>query len=138
MPLSAPATSPTLLIVESEALVRMELADRLAEIGFTPLTAADADAAIRLMETHPEITLLMTDITMAGSLDGVRLAHFVRHRWPPVKIIVASGLGGTPRGDLPVGAEFLAKPYWPEALAEALARLTDTVSKPAPRRLAKV
>ena len=127
-----------MLIVESEALVRMELADRLADMGYTPLTAADADAAIELMEAHPEIALLMTDITMAGSMDGVRLAHHVRRRWPPVKIIVASGLAGIRGSDLPLNAEFLAKPYWPAALADALARLTDTVGRPVPRRLVQV
>lgn len=138
MPPSAPAHAATILIVESEAIVRMELADRLADLGFTTLMAADADAAIVLLEAHPQIVLVMTDITMPGSMDGVRLAHHVRRRWPPVKIIVASGMAGTRRGDLPLGAEFLAKPYWPAALADALARLTTGESGPEVRRLAEV
>ena len=110
----------TVLIVENEAIVRMELADRLCAMGLTALAAADADEAIILLDAHPEIELLMTDIAMPGSMDGARLAHHVRRRWPPVKIIVTSGYSDTSLADLPRGANFLAKPYWPEALSDAL------------------
>ena len=50
-------------------------------MGLVVLSASDADEAIALLDTHPEIELLLTDITMPGSMDGVRLAHHVRHRW---------------------------------------------------------
>jgi CheY-like chemotaxis protein len=113
------------LIVENEAIVRMELAERLATMGLTALAAGDADEAIRILETHPEIDVLMTDIAMPGSMDGARLAHHVRRRWPPVKIIVVSGYGDTPPADLPRRALFLAKPYWPDALANALDRMIN-------------
>jgi len=116
----------TVLIVENEALVRLELVSRLAEIGLTPLAASDADEAIALLDSHPEIELLLTDITMpSGSMDGVRLAHHVRDRWPPVKIIVVSGLIDTDPADLPRDSIFLTKPCRPEILMDALARMTS-------------
>ena len=115
-----PIKSTTVLIVENEAILRMELSGRLASMGLTPLSAANADEAIVLLDAHPEIELLMTDIAMPGSMDGARLAHHVRRRWPPVKIIVTSGYSDTSLADLPRGAHFLAKPYWPEALSDAL------------------
>ena len=82
----------TVLVVENEALVRLEVADRLARLGLLVLVASDADEAIVLLDAHPEIDVLFTDIRMPGSMDGVRLAHHVRNRWPPVRIIVASGM----------------------------------------------
>jgi CheY-like chemotaxis protein len=113
----------TILVVENEALVRLELADRLARSGMTVLVASDADEAIVLLDTHPEIEVLFTDIRMPGSIDGVRLAHHVRDRWPPVKIIVASGMTDAALRELPQGSLFLSKPYAPEALAGALAQV---------------
>jgi len=58
-------------------------------------------------------------------MDGVRLAHHVRHRWPPVKIIVASGLIDTLLADLPTDTVFMPKPYESLKLWHALAHLTD-------------
>jgi CheY-like chemotaxis protein len=115
-----PKKATTVLIVENEAIIRLELADRLAGMGLIVLTACDADEAIRLLDIHREITLLLTDVMMPGSLDGVRLAHHVRGRWPPVRIIVVSGLINIELADLPDDSIFLPKPYGPEALVEAL------------------
>jgi hypothetical protein len=47
---------------------------------------------------------------MPGSMDGVKLAHFVRERWPPVKIIVTSGFKHVTPDQLPSGSIFLASP----------------------------
>jgi CheY-like chemotaxis protein len=113
----------TILVVENEALVRLELADRLASSGLTVLVASNADEAIVLLDAHPEIEVLFTDVRMPGSMDGVRLARHVRDRWPPVKIIVASGMMGAELRDLPPGSLFLSKPYAPEALAAAMANV---------------
>jgi hypothetical protein len=58
-------------------------------------------------------------------MDGVRLAHHVRDRWPPVRIIVASGMIETELSELPDDSIFLAKPYAPDSLAGALAQLMN-------------
>jgi DNA-binding NtrC family response regulator len=114
---------PTILIVESEALVRLELAERLGDTGLAVLTANDADAIV-MLDLHPEIELMMTDIRMGGDMDGLRLAHHVRDRWPPVKIIVTSGMGHIRAADLPRGAVFLPKPFSPASLSLIMARMT--------------
>jgi CheY-like chemotaxis protein len=105
------SASPVVLVVEDEGLVRMAAADDLIDAGFTVLEAADADEAIRLLETHPEITILFTDIDMPGSMDGIRLAHAVRERWPPVKLVLVSGHQSPTDGVLPSDSAFFAKPY---------------------------
>ena len=50
--------------------------------------------------------ILFTDIDMLGSIDGLKLAAAVRHRWPPVKIIVTSGHRTVGAGDMPEGSVF--------------------------------
>ena len=104
------------LIVEDEALVRIDVAWFIKEAGFVVYEAADADEAIRLLEKHRDICLIFTDVQMPGSIDGLKLAHYVRGRWPPIKIIVASGEVMIGHADMPPGGVFFAKPYRPQLI----------------------
>jgi CheY-like chemotaxis protein len=90
------------------------------EAGFATLEAGNADEAIALLESRPDIVLLFTDINMPGSMDGLKLAHAVRHRWPPVKILVVSGQVRPRQADLPTDCHFIEKPYRATAMVEEL------------------
>ena len=105
--------SAAVLIVEDEPLIRMGTVYKIEDAGFEVYEAASADAAIALLELHKEIRLIFTDVDMPGSMDGLKLAHYVRGRWPPVKIIVTSGHVKVTEESLPAGALFLPKPYDP-------------------------
>jgi CheY-like chemotaxis protein len=93
--------SPVVLIVEDEPLVRIGILENLAEAGFEVIEARNADEAIAILEQRPDIHVVFTDIEMPGSMDGLRLAHFVRHRWPPIKIIATSGYARVAENNLP-------------------------------------
>jgi len=118
-----PPLSATVLIVENEAIIRIELAAQLVDMGLRVLVACDADEAITLLDAHGEISLLLTDVLMPGSMDGVRLAHHVRDRWPPIKIVAMSGRPGLGVGDLPSGSTFFPKPYSAATVGQAVALL---------------
>ena len=105
--------SAAVLIVEDEPLIRMGAVHLIEDAGFKVYEAGSADAALALLELHKEIRLIFTDVDMPGSMDGLKLAHYVRGRWPPVKIIVTSGHVKVTEESLPVGALFLPKPYDP-------------------------
>jgi len=100
-----------ILVVEDEPLIRLGLASLMEEAGYTVLEATGADGAIRLLESDPEIRLVVTDVDMPGSMDGILLAHYVNSHWPPIKLIVISGKVGVLPGQLPEGAHFISKPY---------------------------
>jgi two-component system, response regulator PdtaR len=110
----------TVLIVEDDALILMDTAEALAARGYRVLEAANADAAIRILVDHPEIEVLFTDVDMPGSMDGLRLAAFVRDRWPPVRIIVTSGHRRMSPDALPQGSKYFGKPYLHDAVAAAI------------------
>lgn len=99
------------LVVEDEALVRMDIVDRLEREGFTVSEAGSADEAISQLERSPDIEILFTDIDMPGTMDGLKLSAFVRDRWPPVRIVVTSGHMMIDVADLPDGSMFFSKPY---------------------------
>lgn len=104
------------LIVEDDAILRLDAADMVTEAGHVAIEASNADDAIALLETRPDITTVFTDIEMPGTMDGILLAHAVRNRWPPVTVVVASGRIKPGPGELPDNVAFLAKPYSPQAV----------------------
>ena len=111
---------PVVLVVEDEPLLRMLAVEVVEEAGFIAIEARDADEAVVLLESRTDITLLFTDINMPGSMDGLKLAHAVRDRWPPIKILVVSGKQRLQSSDLPSNSYFVGKPYQAAALVQEL------------------
>lgn len=101
----------SVLVVEDEALIRLDIVSQLEEAGYQAFEASNADEAIALLSVTPSIRLLLTDIDMPGTMDGLKLAAAVRDRWPPVKIIVMSGHRLVEITDMPDGSVFFSKPY---------------------------
>ena len=114
------AKTPAVLIVEDEPLVRLCAVETVEAAGFEVIEAANADEAIRILESRRDIRVVFTYLHMPGSMDGLKLAHAVRNRWPPIKIIVTSGRERIAEQDLPAGGRFLAKPYDPAEIKDAL------------------
>src|ERR1700730_1838843 len=108
---ATPTPHPIILIVEDEYMVRVNAAAMMEDVGFDVLEARNADEAIRLLESNPDISIVFTDIEMPGSMNGLKLAHAVTGRWPPIRIIATSGRFKVRDGDLPTGGRFLPKPY---------------------------
>lgn len=108
------------LIAEDEFLLRVGAVEFMKDSGYTVYEASNADEAIALLELHPDIRVVFTDIQMPGTMDGLRLAHYVRGRWPPVKLILTSGRARPRTEDMPVGSAYVDKPYQLEKVAERL------------------
>jgi CheY-like chemotaxis protein len=113
------------LIVEDELLLRELAVEFVEQAGFIALEAGDADEAVALLEARSDIAVLFTDINMPGSMDGLKLAHTVRDRWPPIEILVVSGRLPPGSSDLPSNGIFLGKPYCGEAVIAGLHSLVD-------------
>ncbi|HEY5336610.1 MAG TPA: response regulator [Rhizomicrobium sp.] len=99
------------LVVEDEALIRLDAVQMIEDAGYEVVEAANADAAIRILESRPDIHIVFTDVNMPGSMDGLKLARAIRDRWPPVHLIVTSGKHMVHPSDLPTGGRFIPKPY---------------------------
>ncbi|MEA2951203.1 MAG: hypothetical protein QOJ96_723 [Alphaproteobacteria bacterium] len=108
----------TVLIVEDEFLVRDILEDHLTSAGYGVISAGNADEAIAILESRPDIHVVFTDIDMPGSMDGLKLAACVRDRWPPVHIIITTGKARP--AEIPANALFIPKPYLGGAVVAAV------------------
>jgi CheY-like chemotaxis protein len=114
---------PVILVVEDDTLLRMHALEMIEEAGFEVLEASNADEAIKLLETRLDIAVVFTDIDMPGSMNGLKLAHAVANRWPPIRIVATSGHFQMRDGDLPEGGLFIAKPYLSQQILSTLRRL---------------
>jgi two-component system, response regulator PdtaR len=112
-----------ILIVEDDQLLKLLTVDIVEEAGYVALQASSADEAVAIMESRTDIALLLTDIDMPGSMDGIKLAHAVRNRWPPIRIIVVSGRLHLLEEDLPTHSRFFAKPYSSDAIISEIRSL---------------
>ncbi|WP_420131678.1 response regulator [Rhodopseudomonas sp.] len=119
------SSRPVVLIVEDEALLRMNAVDIVQEAGFDVLEACTADEAIDILESRDDICVVFTDIQIPGSMDGLKLARAVRGRWPPIQIIATSGRVKVSNDDLPDGGRFLPKPYTTRQVTHLLIELTS-------------
>lgn len=118
------------LVVEDDALIRMGAVDLVLSAGYEALEARDADEAIRILESRSDIDLVFTDVQMPGTMDGIKLSHYIRERWPPVKIVVASGMAILEESSLPEGSQFFSKPYNDHAIADTMARMLASDVRP--------
>jgi two-component system, response regulator PdtaR len=114
---------PVVLIVEDEFLIRMDAVDMIRSAGFDVVETENADQTILILEERLDITIVFTDVQMPGSMDGLKLAAAVRSRWPPIRIVVTSGLAKVTSDNLPPGSRFLPKPYSATEIVGALREL---------------
>lgn len=120
------------LIVQREALIRMSAVHMVEDAGYAALEASDADEAIELLEARDDIRVVFTGIGLSpGSMDGLKLAHAICGRWPPIHLIVASCRDL--QDELPANGRFVRKPYGAEDIASVLRELLGP--GPPPSRL---
>jgi DNA-binding NtrC family response regulator len=111
----------SVLLVDDESLVRAAGVDILSEAGFEVFEAINADEALLFLEGPLRIDVLLTDVDMPGSRDGLELAHIVAEHWPDLAIIVSSGFPLLPEM-LPERCCFIAKPYDEKTVVQIIHR----------------
>lgn len=128
-PASLPAAmaggKETLLLVEDDPDIRMLTRLTLQKFGYTVLEAEDGPSALRLWEQPepPAVQVLFTDLVMPNGLSGIELARRLCQLCPDLRVVFTSGyqpdLAGKPL-QLQPGQTFLAKPYSPDQLLQAI------------------
>jgi CheY-like chemotaxis protein len=110
-PADEPGPNPaTILLVEDEVLQRVLVGDELRQHGYNVVEAANADEALSILRSNVRVDVLLTDIHMPGTMDGVGLASHVRIEYPFVKVLMASSrMPSSAVGEAADG--FFPKPY---------------------------
>lgn len=124
---SKPTDPPAnVLVVEDEMVLRMKAVDIVEDAGFTAIEAVNADEALAILESRSDISLLFSDIQMPGSMDGLKLAHAVHHRWPAIRILLVSGQVQVSDSDKPADSRFFGKPLEVQQMIAELQEMVGT------------
>ena len=103
---------PTALIVEDDPMQREMICLLLEESDFDVIECETGEAAELVLQRNAEgLALMMTDVSLAGAMNGVELAHVAKQCNPTLDVIVTSG-NPLPQ-ELPDGAQFWKKPWAP-------------------------
>ena len=102
----------TALIVEDDPMQREMICPLLEESDMDVIECESAEAAELVLEqADASLVLMMTDVQLAGHMNGVELAHVAKKFNPEMDVIVTSGK--PLRQKLPDGAQFWSKPWAP-------------------------
>ena len=81
----------TVLIVDDEPTVRMLITEVLEGLGYAAIEAADANSALKVLQSNVRIDLLITDIGLPGSLSGLQMVDAARFDRPDLKVLCITG-----------------------------------------------
>jgi CheY-like chemotaxis protein len=112
-----PDAGDTVLIVDDSPIERATAVDLFTRLGFKVLDAYSGAAALRILDDHPDVSLLFTDLRMPG-MSGLRLAETAKARRPGLKVVLTSGYPDQreTRATFP----FVPKPWRLDAIEKAL------------------
>jgi CheY-like chemotaxis protein len=100
----------------------MMLADELRGRGFNVVEAQNADEALTLLQSRVQVGLVLTDVQLPGSMDGIGLARLLRATHPELKVAIASGnISCAPGED--IAHAFFRKPYAPDHIGKCIETL---------------
>lgn len=108
-----------ILVVEDELLIRLALSDGLRDAGYQVIEACNGDEAIEALGSI-RCDLVISDVRMPGSLDGIALLAIVRRKFPELPVIIVSGHLRPSAASADGATQFLAKPYALDAIIQAV------------------
>jgi PAS domain S-box-containing protein len=120
-----PKSKPTILVVEDNDSVREVAAAMIEEMGYEVLTAINGPEGLKIIEERRDINLVLSDVIMAGGMNGPELAAKAMKVRPKLKVLFMSGYApGSVRlmQDLPDTIELVNKPFTRNDLTEKVKR----------------
>jgi len=115
----------TILVVEDDCDVREYIVSALTQLGYSVLEAGEASTALSVVEHHPEVDVLLTDVGLPG-INGRRLADEATRRNAGIKVLFTSGYARDTiihNGVLDPGVELISKPFTIDTLGRKIVQV---------------
>jgi signal transduction histidine kinase len=125
--------SETILAVEDDVDVRAHTCGILRELGYRVLEAAQGSAALEVLQAHPEVDLLFTDVGLPGGMNGRQLAGAARELNRKLKVLFTTGYARNAivhEGRLDPGVQLITKPFTYAALSGKVRDMLDARAMP--------
>lgn len=131
-PASLAPSGGTLLVIEGDPMVRQFSVSALEEAGYRVLNAEDELRGLALLDRHPEILLLFTDVVLTGPLNGRKVADEALRRRPDLNVLFTTGYTRNAiihHGRLDDGVDLISKPFSAAALVKRVAELLQEAAQ---------
>lgn len=128
--IGAAQTSARIMVVDDEPTVRMMMIDALGLLNFECIEAHDGPSAIALLDQHPRLDLLVTDVGLPGGLNGRQVADEARRRQPGLKVLFVTGYADSvvlQNDATEAGVAVLTKPFAIDDLQQQAITLLEMV-----------
>ena len=116
------------LVVDDEPFARLSAVQVLVDQAYLVLEAADAEEALALLDRNDDVSLVVTDISMPGQMDGLTMARELRRQDAKLAMVVATGRAFTEASELPRAVQYLQKPYAAHALLHSVRAAEEAVA----------
>ena len=110
----------TVLVIEDEILIRAAVAEYLRKSGYIVIEAAHAAEAVTLFGAGEPIDVVICDVDMPGTMDGLGLAGWIKQHHCTRPVLLTSGRGIAVQPAERLAFSFVSKPYRLQVLAERL------------------
>jgi CheY-like chemotaxis protein len=120
--------SELVLVVEDDPDVRDYTVEMVGDLGYSVLSAQDGASALRLLDSHPDVSLLFTDVGLPGGMNGRQLAEQALRRQPRLRVLYTTGYARNAivhRGRLDPGVEVMFKPFTYSDLATKIRQVLE-------------
>jgi len=127
-PAMVKGSGEVILVVEDEPALRAYAVEALRDLGYRVLQAADGREALVIVEQHPEIELLFTDVVLTGGMNGRALADQINRHKPDLPVLYTTGYTANAivhNGRLDPGMHLISKPFTYAELASKVRRMLD-------------
>jgi CheY-like chemotaxis protein len=124
--IAATNTAKTILLVEDDSALQALSTEMLLDLGYSVVTASDANGAMEILKRDPGVDLVFSDVVMPGGKSGVNLAADAVKLRPDLKVLLTSGYTGESLGRhnaADISLPFIAKPFTQSELARQLQSL---------------
>jgi DNA-binding NtrC family response regulator len=117
----------TVLVIDDNHELRATIADCLRDCDFDVWEAENADRAVALLQNGLVADIVVSDVLMAGKMDGIAFAHWIENHRPGVPVIFASGANRLDQAAMGISAvkRCLAKPFGITDLENAVSEVLD-------------
>jgi signal transduction histidine kinase/CheY-like chemotaxis protein len=124
-----PEVSHVVLVVEDEETILANIVEVFEYRGYTMLQADDGVSGLNVLETSPDVELLITDVGLPGTMNGCQLADAARRLRPDLKVLFITGYaesGLINNGPMDLSMQVMTKPFPVNALIAMAQELLNT------------
>jgi PAS domain S-box-containing protein len=124
----APTDAGCILVVDDEPTVRMLVVEVAEDLGYDVMEAFDGQSAMRIIQTHAGIDLLITDVGLPGGMNGRQIADAALSLRPALKVLFITGYAENAvigSGQLAPNMALVTKPFAMDSLAARIREIMD-------------